>query len=231
LFVFTLAIFKQTFDLILMKTQHNDISSRENILLVALRLFANQGLERTTVRQIAKEAQVNVSAISYYFGDKNGLYRAAFTETMPSPMDVDALKKSAPTLEQFLYVLFNAFIAPLKQGELAKLCMRLHMREMVEPTGLWSDTITNEIEPSLRYLQQELQQSLGLKTIDDDLQRLTINIVGMGVHLLCGRDVIEQFCPQIMDTEQALNETHAALVRFAMSMVETEAARRKTIPT
>jgi TetR/AcrR family transcriptional regulator, regulator of cefoperazone and chloramphenicol sensitivity len=220
LFVFTLAIFKQTFDLILMKTQHNDISSRENILLVALRLFANQGLERTTVRQIAKEAQVNVSAISYYFGDKNGLYRAAFTETMPSPMDVDALKKSAPTLEQFLYVLFNAFIAPLKQGELAKLCMRLHMREMVEPTGLWSDTITNEIEPSLRYLQQELQQSLGLKTI-----------VGMGVHLLCGRDVIEQFCPQIMDTEQALNETHAALVRFAMSMVETEAARRKTIPT
>jgi len=212
-----------------MKTQHNDISSREHILLVALKLFANQGLERTTVRQIAKEAQVNVSAISYYFGDKNGLYRAAFTEMMPSPMDVNALKKSAPTLEQFLHALFNTFIAPLKQGEMAKLCMRLHMREMVEPTGLWADTFTNEIEPSLHFLQQALQHYLGLKAIDDDLQRLAISIVGMGVHLLCGRDVIEQFCPQITNTEQALNQTHAALIRFAMSMVEAESKRRKTL--
>ncbi len=204
--------------------------SRRRILECALKLFANHGLERTTVRQIAKEANANVSAISYYFGDKNGLYRAVYTETMPCAIDdVDIFKKSEPTLEQVLYVLFGGFIEPLKQGELAKLCLRLHMREMVEPTGAWSDTITNEIAPRREFLLQALQNRLGLKQPDDDLQRLATSIVAMGVYLLCGRDVIEQFCPQIMDTEQALDETHASLVRFAMSMVEAEITRRKAL--
>ena len=85
--------------------------SRPRILECALKLFANHGLERTTVRQIAKEANANVSAISYYFGDKNGLYRAVYTETMPCAIDdVDIFKKSEPTLEQVLYVLFGGFI-------------------------------------------------------------------------------------------------------------------------
>lgn len=204
--------------------------SRRRIMHCALKLFADQGFERTTVRQIAKVAEVNISAISYYFGDKNGLYRATYTETMPCAMDdMDALKKANPSLEQTLQALFGGFIEPLKQGELAKLCLRLHMREMVEPTGAWSDTIANEIAPRREFLLHALQNRLGLRQPDDDLQRLATSIVAMGVYLLCGRDVIEQFCPQIMDTEQALDETHASLVRFAMSMVEAETTRRKAL--
>jgi AcrR family transcriptional regulator len=206
------------------------LQPRANILITALKLFAAQGLVRTTVRQIAKEASVNVSAISYYFGDKNGLYRAAFTEPMPHPLeDVKSSNQSDLNLEQTLNILFNGFIAPLKQNELVKLCMRLHMRELVEPTGLWSETITNDITPRRQALLIVLQKYLGLPEIDDDLQRLAISIVAMGVHLLVGRDVIESVCPQIIDTEQGLDDTQAALVRFATSMVEAEASHRRAM--
>jgi AcrR family transcriptional regulator len=206
------------------------LQPRANILITALKLFAAQGLVRTTVRQIAKEASVNVSAISYYFGDKNGLYRAAFTEPMPHPLeDVKSSSQSDLNLEQTLNILFNGFIAPLKQNELVKLCMRLHMRELVEPTGLWSETITNDITPRRQALLIVLQKYLGLPEIDDDLQRLAISIVAMGVHLLVGRDVIESVCPQIIDTEQGLDDTQAALVRFATSMVEAEASHRRAM--
>ena len=214
--------------------KNNETSSlqpRENILFTALKLFAAQGLARTTVRQIAKEAAVNVSAISYYFGDKNGLYRAAFTEAMPCPVeDIKTVNQSNPSLEQTLNILFNGFVAPLKQSELVKLCLRLHMRELVEPTGLWSETINKDIAPRRQALLLVLQKHLGLPEIDDDLHRLAMSIVAMGVHLLVGRDVIESVCPQIIDTEQGLDDTHAALVRFATSMVEAEAARRKAMP-
>jgi AcrR family transcriptional regulator len=206
------------------------LQPRANILITALKLFAAQGLVRTTVRQIAKEASVNVSAISYYFGDKNGLYRAAFTEPMPHPLeDVKSSSQSDLNLEQTLNILFNGFITPLKQNELVKLCMRLHMRELVEPTGLWSETITNDITPRRQALLIVLQKYLGLPEIDDDLQRLAISIVAMGVHLLVGRDVIESVCPQIIDTEQGLDDTQAALVRFATSMVEAEASHRRAM--
>lgn len=214
-----------------MKTNETtSLQPRENILFTALKLFATQGLARTTVRQIAKEASVNVSAISYYFGDKNGLYRAAFTEAMQCPNeDINAQNQSVINLEQTLSILFNGFVEPLKQSELVKLCMRLHMRELVEPTGLWSETITNDIVPRHQALLIALQKHLGLSEMDDDLHRLAMSIVAMGVHLFVGRDVIENFCPQIIDTEQGLDDTHTALVRFATSMIEAEALRRKAM--
>lgn len=43
------------------------------ILEVAEKLFAEQGFDATSVRQIAKEAEVNVAMISYYFGSKEKL--------------------------------------------------------------------------------------------------------------------------------------------------------------
>src|SRR5687768_9784305 len=61
--------------------------SRERLLLAALRLFADQGFAKTSTRAIAEAAQTNVAAISYYFGDKAGLYRAAFFEPFGSPED------------------------------------------------------------------------------------------------------------------------------------------------
>lgn len=212
------------------KIEANQQQPREKILLIALELFAELGFERATVRQIAKKAQVNISAISYYFGDKVGLYRAAFTEPMGSPKDDIALFNSPDlTLEQALNGLFSGFIEPLKQSELAKLCTRLHMREMVEPTGLWEQEIDNGIAPYHQALLVVLQRDLNITQVDDDLHRLAMCIVAMGVHLFVGRDVIEKICPQIANSNDALNLTQQRLVMFAMSMVEAESARRKPL--
>lgn len=56
--------------------------SREKILEVAIRLFAEKGLAGTSTREIAKESGANISLISYYFGGKEGLYKAVFREQM-----------------------------------------------------------------------------------------------------------------------------------------------------
>ena len=48
------------------------------IIEVAERLFAKKGFAGTSVRDIAQEADVNVSMISYYFGSKEKLIEALF---------------------------------------------------------------------------------------------------------------------------------------------------------
>jgi AcrR family transcriptional regulator len=50
--------------------------SRELLIQAATRLFAQKGFNGTTVREIACEAGLNVSLVSYYFDGKEGLYRA-----------------------------------------------------------------------------------------------------------------------------------------------------------
>ena len=45
------------------------------ILQAAAKLFAKLGLDKCSTREIAKESKSNISAISYHFGGKEGLYR------------------------------------------------------------------------------------------------------------------------------------------------------------
>jgi AcrR family transcriptional regulator len=54
------------------------------ILLAAKKLFARQGFEKTTVRQICEEASANVALVSYYFGGKENMFAALFENFLPN---------------------------------------------------------------------------------------------------------------------------------------------------
>lgn len=50
--------------------------TRTRILRAALEVFGNNGFETVTTRQIAEAAGINLPALTYYFGNKEGLYLA-----------------------------------------------------------------------------------------------------------------------------------------------------------
>jgi len=62
---------------------------RAHILTVAEQLFAEQGFDGTSVRDIAQGANVNLAMISYYFGSKEKLLEALIEEYL------DQLARSA----------------------------------------------------------------------------------------------------------------------------------------
>lgn len=59
-------------------TEYQSTDKRGHILEVAQQLFAQNGFTATSVRDIAKEAGVNIAMISYYFGSKEKLLEAIF---------------------------------------------------------------------------------------------------------------------------------------------------------
>ena len=166
--------------------------SRERLLRVGLALFAQKGFEKTSTREIAEAAQTNIAAISYYFGDKAGLYRAVFFESQGSPTE-DIARYADPglSLEDALRALYASFLEPLRQGDMARQCMKLHAREMIEPTGLWEEEIATGIRPMHDALVAVLCRHFHLLKADDDVQRLAVCIAGLGVHMHVGRDVTD----------------------------------------
>jgi TetR/AcrR family transcriptional regulator, regulator of cefoperazone and chloramphenicol sensitivity len=50
-------------------------NTEQKIIDVATELFAKNGFEGASIREICKQAGVNISLISYYFGSKEGLYK------------------------------------------------------------------------------------------------------------------------------------------------------------
>jgi AcrR family transcriptional regulator len=207
---------------------HESSDSRQRLLHAALRCFAEHGFEKTSTRMIAEAAQANVAAIRYYFGDKAGIYRAAFIEPMGQPQDdIELFDDPKLTLEQALQGLYSGFIEPLKKGELVQLCTKLHMREMVEPTGLWQQEIDHGIAPYHQALVKVLCRHLSITQEDDDVHRLALCIVAQAVFLYMGREVMQAVRPGLMGSTQALDVMRERLVQYAQALVSAEQQRRQ----
>ena len=57
-------------------TETKQVDKREHIMEVAEVLFAQFGFEAVSIREISKEAKINIAMVSYYFGSKDKLYEA-----------------------------------------------------------------------------------------------------------------------------------------------------------
>jgi AcrR family transcriptional regulator len=201
--------------------------SRSRLVSAALRLFAEKGYEAATTREICEAAGANISAIRYYFGDKAGLYRAAFIEPMADlPHHANRHTYAELPLPEALRRLFRDFLEPLKRSEEIRWVMKLRFREMIEPTGVWQQEIDSECKPQHEALVVLLRQHLGLDHIDADVHRLAFAIIGMAVHFYVGQDVVSAILPEMLDTPAAIDILAERLSGYALSMVEGEVRRR-----
>ncbi|EIC31529.1 MULTISPECIES: CerR family C-terminal domain-containing protein [Methylomicrobium] len=207
------------------ETEIHDARSR--LVSSALRLFAEKGFESATTREICEAAGANISAIRYYFGDKAGLYRAAFTEPLgDAPCRSDLQAYAGLPLAEALGRLFREFLEPLKKGEELQLVMKLHFREMIEPTGAWQQEIDAEIKPQHEALVALLKAHLELREVDVDAHRLAFAIIGMAVHFYVGQDVVSAISPAVLTGPEAIDVLAERLAGYAVSMIEGEARRR-----
>ena len=201
--------------------------TRERLLRIGLALFAQQGFAKTSTREIAEAAHTNIAAISYYFGDKAGLYRAVFFESQGSPeKGMAGFSSEGLALEQALRGFYASFLEPLMQGEMARQCLKLHVREMIEPTGMWEEEISTGIRPMHEALVTVLCRHFSVASADDDVRRLAVCIAGLGVHMHVGRDVTDVIAPTLNAQANSFDLWLERLVMYALAMVDSEARRR-----
>jgi len=90
--------------------------TKTRLLRVAERMFAQHGFKGVSLRQLTSSAKVNLAAVNYHFGSKEGLLAAIF-ESRCRPMNEERLRRlkdcvagdgRPPLLEQVI----SAFIAP-----------------------------------------------------------------------------------------------------------------------
>jgi AcrR family transcriptional regulator len=212
------------------KQRTDGAEARARLIDVALHLFVEKGFARTSTRDIASEAGVNLAAIKYYFGDKAGLYRAAFTEPLSEhcgtqlPIDEEGL-----TLRQSIERFFEGFFEPLKQTDLIQLCIRLHFREMIEPTGLWMEEINNNIKPAHEALVVALLRYMKLSKADDEIHRLAFSIAALAIQMFISHDVINVIRPKLIGSAKELDQWSARITDYAEAMTAAEKKRREAV--
>ncbi len=103
------------------KTEHVGASERTKDLLTksAKKLFSRYGFDGTTVKDIADEAGVNISLISYHFDGKEGLYQSCVANHGQDRLDMAKKILKEPKnkdefrlrLEMFLDEAFRGYVS------------------------------------------------------------------------------------------------------------------------
>ena len=104
-------------------------NTRDLLILVSKKLFASKGLEGTTVKEISDQAGVNISLVSYYFGGKEGLYKACIDAYVSMGIQVsERILKPVSSSDEFK-IRLDMFVSELltlliREPDLAALVQR-----------------------------------------------------------------------------------------------------------
>lgn len=206
--------------------------AREELLRHATAIFAAKGFAAASTREICDAAGVNVAAIHYYFGDKEGLYREALLR--PIAEVIEALGRfddPGLTFEEAMRMFFAPILGVAGSEAEAAFdahVMKLHLREMIEPSRAFRDVVGQTIAPAHRALADLLARHCGLTAPDDDIHQLAFALVAMANDYCMSREFMLMLAPGVLERPQAHEKILERLVGYARALLDHESARRRT---
>lgn len=206
-------------------------SARDRLLRQATAMFAVKGFTAASTREICEAAGVNIASIRYYFGDKEGLYR----ETLLGPITevIHAFGRFDDPELSFEEAM-RMFLAPIlgvasghKDPSVQVQVMKLHLREMLEPSPAFRQVVEQTILPAYQALSGMLARHCGLRRPDDDIHQLAFALVAMANDYCQSREMMKLLAPGVLDRPRALEQVLDRLVGYAHALLDHEVGRRQ----
>ncbi len=176
--------------------------TRQRIIDTSLRLFGEHGFKGVSVRDISAAAGVNVAAVSYHFGSKQGLYRTIF-ETVMDEDEARFREQMAKVATLLAHVggdhtLLAEAVEILVAGMVGRIATYEHThwfsvllaRELALPGDLFELLYRRRAEPIMEMMARVVAAALGLPE-GDSSGRLVANLLyGQVSNLVFSRPVL-----------------------------------------
>jgi AcrR family transcriptional regulator len=149
-------------------------SAKEKLLEAGIEVFGRYGYEGASTRQLVEKAGVNISAIAYYFGGKEGLYAAILAHMAEKPLariggaaqqirqaleNPDVPDETCRALlHQFLRGMSGFLFSPEASAGLA----RIFMREQMDPTPAFDVLYEKTMRPMHELITRLVARLTGL---------------------------------------------------------------------
>ena len=196
-----------------------DKETLDRILIAAESLFAEQGYDGTTLRQITQQAGVNLAAVNYHHGDKESLYLEILYRRI-QPINRVRLARLEEAEQQSgdqpvpLSTLMEILAGPLFElhagpDENGRHGARLIGRALVEPLPFTEPFLAGEFQPVLARFGQALRRHAPALTPEDFLWRFSF-VIGALQHTLATLHRMKSLTRGICRD----NDPAAALPRF-----------------
>jgi AcrR family transcriptional regulator len=159
---------------------------RESLIKAAKTLFARNGLDGTTVRDIAQLAGVNLSMVSYYFDGKEGLYRACLEEFGQSRLSytkavLDSVESTQDFKVRLRLILTTMLTSQVEERDLIRMLLRELEAGLPVAKDVFENTFLKLTEAIIGFFK--LAQKKGIVRADLDPHFLTVLLHGTMCHM------------------------------------------------
>ena len=185
-----------------MKTDFNE--KQIQILQVAETLFAEKGFDGTSIRDIAKEANINIAMVSYYFGSKEQLLEAIIlNRAVAIKLELDILTLEDLDPLQKIHKLIELYIDKINSNRCIYKIMHFEFSSSQRVINLQAFT---ELKlGNLKSLESIIQdgQEKGIFRKDIIVPLLTTTILGTYFHFHLNRNFFQNLLN--LNTEEEYN--------------------------
>jgi AcrR family transcriptional regulator len=184
--------------------------TRSHILRVAGPLYAAKGYEGTTSREICAAAGINLAAVNYHFGGKDGLYEAVLVEAhgqLVAIGDLEAIAQSTTDPAAKLAALIELFVRRAT-GPALPWALRVLVNEMlVAPSGHVDALLQQAVLPKIRVMRGIVAGVLGMVESEPAVQRALAFVVMPCIMLnIAPRDRLRRVLPALTSDPRALGD-------------------------
>lgn len=197
-----------------MAKRSDGIETKKRILGAASGLFSENGFKQTSNAEISKHSGVNSALISYYFGDKETIYREAWKHSLcealakyPPDGGVPATAPARKRLHGIIAATVRRYSDPqCFDGGILN-------QEIASPTGLLEDVHENTIFRLRENLMHVVSEFLGEGVSNEDLRMSVYSIVAMCISPQKKIQRIEKTEPFPYDVEKRIEH----VFRFSLA--------------
>jgi AcrR family transcriptional regulator len=189
----------------------------ERVLEVAIQLFARQGYNGTSIRQITREAGVNLGAVTYHFGGKRELYGQALERCIgPIAERVVAAAAAADAgdamsrLERVVALFFDYL---RERPELPQLMLQETVAGRTPPLGALE--LLRQVLAALAVLIAEGQAAGRMRAGDPRL--LAVSVMSQPLHLSLVSRLAMEVDPHDPESRSALLEHARGFIQHGLS--------------
>ncbi|WP_027188279.1 CerR family C-terminal domain-containing protein [Desulfovibrio cuneatus] len=223
--------------------QKKSSKGQEALLAAAVSLFAELGLKGTSARLLSGQAGVNIAAISYHFGGKEGLYRAVLahiTKEVTSRMAPvwlqaeSALAQCSSTPHgkaqalAALHGMMMGFAAFFLEETRVHDWGRIILREQIDPSPAFSILYEGYMQRVLTLLAGLVACCTGANAEDESVRVRVHLLLGQVLGIFAGREALLRSL-----AVTALSTAHKDLI-YNLLWAHTQAALNvhgATLPT
>jgi AcrR family transcriptional regulator len=173
-----------------LKTDFNE--KQIQILQVAEKLFAEKGFDGTSIREIAKEAKINVAMVSYYFGSKEQLLESIiFNRVTDIKLQLDILTLEDLDPLQKIHKLIELYIDKINSNRCIYKIMHFEFSSSQRVINL--QAFTDLKKGNLKSIESIIHdgQEKGIFRKDIVVPLLTTTIIGTYFHFHLNRPFYE----------------------------------------